>query len=53
MGGAAAVIQGEVYSQQQAELYGVLHVVELAVKLGYRSLTVLVDNMAAIYALLG
>ena len=48
-----AVIRGEVYSQQQAELYGVLHVVELAVKLGYRSLTVLVDNMAAIYALLG
>jgi hypothetical protein len=41
-----------IFSQQQAELYGVLHVVFIALKLGYHSLTLLVDNMATVFAIL-
>ena len=48
-----AVLKGPIFSQQQAELFGVLHVVEIAVKLGYKSLTLLVDNLATIHVLLG
>jgi hypothetical protein len=47
-----AVLKGPIFSQQQAELFGVLHVVEIAVKLGFRSLTLLVDNLATIHVLL-